>query len=109
MQQLSDQMRQQSGGKPQKGQRQQQNQQRNSQNQNQGQSSESQSGPHSDAPMGEEGVIGIPTPMLGADADWFKTGGGVSGEALRDDGADLPEYRDLNRSYFEALGELERR
>ena len=29
--------------------------------------------------------------------------------ALGDDGADLPEYRDLNRSYFEALGELERR
>ena len=53
--------------------------------------------------------MGVPVPSLDADADWFKTGGGVSGEALGDGGADMPEYRDLNRSYFEAIGELERR
>ncbi len=58
---------------------------------------------------GEEGEPGVPLPSLDADADWFKTGGGVSGEALGDGGADMPEYRDLNRSYFEAIGELERR
>ena len=104
-------MRQQSGQQQGNQQQQQQGQQQQSQENSQSQQNgESQGGSHHPSePTGEAGVIGVPAPTLGADADWFKTGGGVSGEALGDDGADLPEYRDLNRSYFEALGELERR
>ena len=110
MQQMAQQMQKQSGSK-QQNQQQQQNQQ-NQQNQQGDQQSESKGehkeGSESKKPPNQDGIPVLFQNLGISEADWFKMKGDVGSERFDSalDGVP-PEYRDLVKSYFQGLNELQ--
>ena len=111
MQQMAQQMQKQSGSKQQNQQQQQQNQQ-NQQNQQGDQQSESKGehkeGSESKKPPNQDGIPVLFQNLGISEADWFKMKGDVGSERFDSalDGVP-PEYRDLVKSYFQGLNELQ--
>ena len=109
MQQMAQQMQKQSGSKQQN--QQQQNQQ-NQQNQQGDQQSESKGehkeGSESKKPPNQDGIPVLFQNLGISEADWFKMKGDVGSERFDSalDGVP-PEYRDLVKSYFQGLNELQ--
>ncbi len=110
MQQMAQQMQKQSGSKPQnqqnqKNQQNQQNQQGEQQSESQGEHKE---GSESKKPPNQDGVPILFQNLGISEADWFKMKGDVGSERFDSalDGVP-PEYRDLVKSYFQGLKDLQ--